>query len=197
MIPILDNGHGGVIDGKYQTAGKRSPDWECGVLYEGAFNRWIVNGVIEQLDKLDKPYYHASPELLDISLGERVRRANEFYSKSGKKAYFVSIHANAGGGTGWEIFTSPGQTSSDPIAEKFAKGFMNDLTGHKARVDLSDGDLDKEERFYVLTKTAGPAILIEVAFMDHKEDYKKLWDSDFRTTVIDSITKTILTLYCE
>ena len=197
MIPIFDNGHGGVIDGKYQTAGKRSPDWECGVLYEGAFNRWIVNAIIEELDKLGKPYYHACPELTDISLVERVKRANQFYKESGKKAYLISIHANAGGGTGWEIFTSPGQTSSDPIAEKFAQGFMNDLKGHKARVDKRDGDLDKEENFYVLTKTAGPALLVEVAFMDNKEDYKKLWDADFRATVVNSLLKTILSLYCD
>ena len=33
---ILDAGHGGMINGKYQTKGKRSPVWEDGsVLYEG------------------------------------------------------------------------------------------------------------------------------------------------------------------
>jgi N-acetylmuramoyl-L-alanine amidase len=194
MIPVLDNGHGGVIDGVYQTKGKRSPDWEQGVLYEGAFNRWIVNGVIERLDKLNKPYFHVSPELEDISLSARVERANKIYSKNGKNTYLLSIHANAGGGTGWEIFTSPGQTSSDKIAEEFAKGFKNDLP-IKGRMDMSDGDMDKEAKFYVLTKTIGPAILVECGFMDNKEDYKKLWDKCFREKVINSIVDTILKLY--
>ena len=27
---ILDNGHGGIIEGEYQTAGKRSPVWDDG-----------------------------------------------------------------------------------------------------------------------------------------------------------------------
>jgi hypothetical protein len=41
---IFDNGHGGIIDGVYQTAGKRSPLWPDGeILYEGEFNRSIVN----------------------------------------------------------------------------------------------------------------------------------------------------------
>ena len=41
---ILDNGHGGIIDGEYQTAGKRSPIWEDGSqLFEGEFNRAIVD----------------------------------------------------------------------------------------------------------------------------------------------------------
>ncbi len=196
MIPILDNGHGGVIDGKYQTPGKRSPNWDCGVLYEGEFNRWIVNGVIDKLKSLNKKYYHVSPELEDISLGERVRRANKFYKESGNNAYLVSIHANAGGGTGWEIFTSIGQTSSDEIAEEFCKAF-DTIEDHRGRKDYSDGDMDKESNFYVLRKTIGPAILIEVGFMDNEVDYKKLWDSSFREIIINKITNTILDLYCK
>ena len=36
---ILDNGHGGMIDGVYQTPGKRSPVWPDGTqLFEGEFN---------------------------------------------------------------------------------------------------------------------------------------------------------------
>jgi hypothetical protein len=37
MIPIFDNGHGGVIDGVYQTNGKRSPDWAQGQFTTGDF----------------------------------------------------------------------------------------------------------------------------------------------------------------
>ena len=43
---LLDPGHGGMIDGEYQTAGKRSPRFADGeVLYEGEFNRAIVKRV--------------------------------------------------------------------------------------------------------------------------------------------------------
>ncbi|MBK8079429.1 MAG: hypothetical protein IPK25_03525 [Saprospiraceae bacterium] len=52
---ILDNGHGGVINGIYQTSGKRSPNWNQGILYEGMFNRWVVNRVIEALDRKKNP----------------------------------------------------------------------------------------------------------------------------------------------
>jgi N-acetylmuramoyl-L-alanine amidase len=39
---ILDAGHGGIIDGVYQTHGKRSPIWEDGSQYfEGVGNRQI------------------------------------------------------------------------------------------------------------------------------------------------------------
>lgn len=56
MIVLLDNGNGGLINGEYQTKGKRK-DWGNGqVVYEGEFNRAIVNGIIEQLTDLKIPY---------------------------------------------------------------------------------------------------------------------------------------------
>lgn len=195
MIPILDNGHGGVINGVYQTSGKRSPNWEKGVLYEGEFNRAIVNGITAKLSNMCKPYYHVCTELTDVSLGERVRRADAYYKESGNKAYLLSIHTNAGGGTGWEIFTSPGQTGSDPIAEAFAIDFKKNFPDHKGRFDMFDGDMDKEEKFFVLTQTKGPAALLEIGFMDNIIDYRKLWDENFRKRVVDSIVETILRLY--
>ena len=46
---IFDNGHGGIIDGVYQTSGKRSPIWPDGeVLYEGEFNRSIVDRLVKK-----------------------------------------------------------------------------------------------------------------------------------------------------
>ena len=45
---IFDNGHGGIIDGVYQTSGKQSPRWDDGTkLYEGEFNRSIVNRLVK------------------------------------------------------------------------------------------------------------------------------------------------------
>lgn len=42
MIVLLDNGHGGLINGEYTTPGKRK-DWGAdGIIYEGEFNRAIV-----------------------------------------------------------------------------------------------------------------------------------------------------------
>ncbi len=185
---ILDNGHGGSIGGVYQTAGKRSPKWGSGVLYEGEFNRWIVNGIIKELDYLEIPYYHISPELKDISLSKRVGRANAIQEKT----WLLSIHANAGGGEGTEVFTSKGETYSDPIAssvvselEKFAK----------VRKDYSDGDSDKEENFYILRNTSMPAVLVECGFMDNEEDYERLFDAEYQKKLIDAFIEVILKEY--
>lgn len=194
MRVVLDNGHGGVINGNYQTPGKRSPKWKpYGVLYEGTFNRWIVNGVKKELDYKKIPYFHVSPEDKDISLTQRVMRTNLIHAKN-KDVYLVSVHANAGKGTGWEVFTSPGETKSDEIATKFIEGFEGYMP-IKPRFDMSDGDKDKEAKFKILMKTTCPAILIECGFMDNPKDYQLLWDKDFQNMIINRMVYSIESLF--
>ncbi len=169
---LLDNGHGGVIDGLYQTEGKRSPNWDDeSILYEGEFNRAIVNRLIEMLTTERINYVNIVPELEDISLNERVKRANSYHDQS--SCIYISIHANAGGGKGYEIYTSPGTTNSDKVATVFYKAFRKEFPRIKMRSDLSDGDVDKEANFYVLKNTKMPAALTENFFMDNKNECKK------------------------
>ncbi len=82
----------------------------------------------------------------------------------------MSVHANAGGGRGWEVWTSPGQTESDVIATVVAEEFVKMFRGHNLRKDTTDGDIDKESKFYVLVKTKMPAILTENFFMDNPDE---------------------------
>ena len=49
---LLDAGHGGMIDGEYQTAGKRSPEFEFGQYFEGVGNREIVKKMMAQCKAL-------------------------------------------------------------------------------------------------------------------------------------------------
>jgi len=170
---LLDPGHGGIINGIYQTSGKRSPTWQDGpirsILYEGEFNRDIVRQLAGMLKWAGIEHRVIVPEEHDISLAERVRRANEWNSN----AVYVSVHANAGGGTGYEVYTSPGQTKSDEIATVFLDTFAQVFPEAKPRLDISDGDPDKEAKFYVLVKTSMPAVLSESFFMDNEDECKK------------------------
>lgn len=166
---ILDPGHGGIIDGVYQTPGKRSPVWaDKTQLFEGEFNRSIVNRITEALASLGIPYVNVAPEDTDVSLVERVRRAYEY-----RNAVYISVHSNAGGGTGSEVYTSPGDTYSDYVATRFVQAFKDEFGDYPFRTDLTDGDPDKEARFYVLTKTRIPAILTENFFMDNETECKR------------------------
>lgn len=192
---LLDAGHGGLINGVYQTSGKRSPDWDKGVYYEGVGNRDFVERIMRKVEihnttadagrKLqaialvpedkDVPLASKSRPTLDT----RVKRANDVH-KMYPNTVYVSIHSNAGGGTGWEVFTSKGQTKSDEIAELFTKAAEELLPEVKQRKDLGDGDSDKEQQFAVLRYTTCPAVLTENLFMDNKLDYDRLHDNDIR-----------------
>lgn len=186
MLVLLDNGHGGLIAGEYQTATNRSPLWDDGSqLFEGEFNRAVVNGIIQQLTHQKIDYVVITPELKDISLETRVKRANRYF-ESRTDCFFVSIHANAGGGTGSEIYTSPGTTRSDRIATIFGETYQQLLPDQRLRTDFSDNDLDKERRFYLLTKTLMPAILTENFFMDNETECRELLMSpNGRQRIID------------
>lgn len=179
LIPILDAGHGGMIGGVYQVlrGGKQSPNYEpFGVLYEGAFNRWLNAELMRELDYRRLAYYNISPELKDTPLHVRSRRANEIY-QANPNVYVLSNHANAGGGEGIEGFTSKGDTDADPIAEKFLAKIEQDFPERRMRFDNAyDGDRDKEADYHILIKTLCPSILLEWGFMDFRKDYDWLLD---------------------
>jgi len=172
MLVLLDNGHGSLINGVYQTAGKRSPIWKDKTqLFEGEFNRAIINGIIQELTKLNIPFVNISPEYRDVTLRTRVNRANKYGSHN---VFYLSVHSNAGGGNGSEVYTSFGNTKSDKIATIFGEEYQKEFPDKRLRTDFTDGDLDKEQHFYVLTRTSMPAILTENFFMDNEEECKSI-----------------------
>ncbi|MHA1794666.1 MAG: N-acetylmuramoyl-L-alanine amidase family protein [Promethearchaeota archaeon] len=170
LLPVflLDPGHGGIIDGVYQTSGKRSPKWSDGrQLFEGEFNRAIVERLMKLMDEHGFVYRNIVPELEDVELWDRTEnRADSYHDTINEHCIYLSIHANAGGGTGFEVFTTPGQTKSDTYAEIWIEEYAKEFPELRLRDDESDGDHDKEARFWVLTKTKMPSILIECGFMD-------------------------------
>lgn len=188
MLVILDNGHG------WNTPGKRSPVWKDGTqLYEWKFNRVITKEIKKRLDNLGIESIILVPEDEDISLGERCRRANNIYSNR-KDAILISIHANAGGGTGWECWTSIGENKSDYYAKLLYNSAGQYLRGKRLRCDYSDGDPDWESQFYILKHTCCPAVLTENLFMDNEKDCKFLLSSEGIETITALHVDAIITI---
>jgi N-acetylmuramoyl-L-alanine amidase len=163
---LLDTGLG------FDTAGKRSPEWKDGTqLFEWEFNRDVVRRIESKLIVKSIPYKILVREARDVKLSLRADRANAIYAEN-KKAFLISVHGNAGGGQGWEVWTSPGQTESDKIATLIYNEARVLLPDFKMRTDMSDGDVDKESEFYILTKTKCPAVLTENLFYDNEKECK-------------------------
>jgi len=183
---ILDNGHG------INTKGKRSPLYSEFLEFE--FNRDIVRRISADLNALNISSIILVPEIEDIGLKERVRRANTISSRH-KQSVLISIHANAGGGTGWEVWTSVGETKSDDIANLFYIEAYKHLKSFPMRKDMSDGDVDKESQFYILRNTICPAILTENLFMDTEKDVQYLMSEVGRRTIALLHIQAILKIY--
>lgn len=166
IMPLLDNGHG------QTTRGKRSPVWADGTqLFEWEFNRDIVRRIAAKLKADGVKFEILVPEETDVSLQERCRRANQ-YQQMYNNCVLFSIHGNAGGGTGWECYTSKGTTKADEIATLLYNEAEKEFTGWKIRKDYVDGDADKESQFYILKHTVCPAVLSENFFFDNEKDCK-------------------------
>lgn len=189
---ILDAGHGGLKNGRYTTAPAKMHTFTDGLtIYEGVVNRNIARMVGEGLKHEGicfSPVYDLEE---DTPLPHRARAANAIYSNF-PNSFLLSIHSNAGGGVGFEVFTSPGKTKSDAIAEIISKRYIVDFPDFKFRADFTDGDHDKEAKFYMLTETNCPAVLVENLFMDNRREAEFLlsWDGQYRIAL--SLIKSIL-----
>ena len=188
---ILDNGHGGIIDGVYQTSGKRSPKWEDGTqLFEGEFNRAVVKRIIKLCEKAGIECINLVDTEKDLSLRWRTDKANDIYRErqqsDGKKCIYVSVHANGfnkESAHGWSVYTTVGETKSDKIAQVLHEKAKAEFPTHKMRMDTRDGDAAKESNFWVLRKVVMPAILSENFFMTNREESKLLLSEEGRDRI--------------
>ena len=191
MKIFIDNGHG------LMTAGKRSPD---GQFREPFYNREIARRVVSDLRDRGLDAELLVPEDDDISLSERVRRVNTACFLLGKQnVILVSIHVNAAGNgskwlnaTGWSVYTCKGQTASDMLAECLCQAAIKNFPGRRIRTDMSDGDMDWEEGFYILRKSLCVAVLTENFFMDSRDDLEYLQSKTGKQAIIDTHVEGII-----
>lgn len=191
MLILIDPGHG--ID----TPGKRSPD---GKFLEYLWNRQLADLLLDRLMIMGIDASLVVTETNDISLATRVQRVNRICSKVGaSNVVLLSIHSNAAGdgskwmsAQGWSCYTSNGETKSDVIAECLYDAFEAEFADRKIRKDISDGDRDWEENFYVLQKSKCPAVLLENFFYDNRDECAWLLKDETKERIADAIVKGII-----
>ena len=199
---LLDPGHGGIIDGVYQTSGKKSPTFPNGsILYEGVFNRKIVNEIIFLNDVY--PWCDIDDRIKiiniadtneDVSLRKRVLKANNL-NKVHKNCIYISVHANAFGdgntfnsANGISFFHHINSSKGKILADTLQKQLIN-LT------KLRDRGIKANEswaNFYVLRKTNMPAILSENGFMTNLEEARLLSSTDMQKKIAKAHLNMIL-----
>lgn len=190
---LIDAGHGGMKDDKYTTAPAKMHTFEDGFcIMEGLINRGVAQKLYRKLSEGCVDWALVYDDKLDTSLQTRVNIINKVY-ETHRNAISVSIHSNAGGGKGFEVFTSPGKTRADPVAEIFClkciELFKEDFT---FRTDLEDGDHDKEAKFFMLTKTRCPSILVESLFFDNRTEAEYLSSEEGQEAIAEWLYQSIL-----
>ena len=191
MKILIDPGHG--ID----TPGKRSPD---GLFREYLWNRQVADLILEGLVSAGVDASLVVTETNDVSLRNRVNRINTICNRVGaSNVLLVSVHANAAGNgsawmnaSGWSCYTSKGKTRSDQVAECLYDAFEEEFQDRKIRKDMSDGDRDWEENFYVLQKSKCPAVLLENFYYDNREECAWMLQEETKRRIASAAVKGII-----
>ena len=157
MKIVLDPGHGGEDPGALAHAPKYIRESDLVLGYAMLLQRELsIRGhVVEMIRNVDR----------FVSLEGRCAIANLQGAD-----LFVSLHANAAANAearGYEVWTSPGDTRADGVAQAVIEEVRRDVLPFHLRADREDGDDDREARFYVLLHTAAPALLIELGFLSN------------------------------
>jgi N-acetylmuramoyl-L-alanine amidase len=173
---MFNSGHG------RNTAGKRGPFIPPSVR-EYEFNIAVVKKAISIATSMGITTIHLDPELDQVRLYEIVRRANAYY-ETNRNSMLISVHANAvGNGKSWNLKASGSTTMVAPNASMRSKKFAAIISPKVADAAYFRHRGVKTRGFYVLKKTAGPAVMTENGFMTHPDDATKLSNDYWRTEI--------------
>ena len=188
-----DPGHGGLIDGVYQTDGKRSPIFPDGrILYEGVFNRNVVNFLKVKCKKKGIRFFDVVDSQHDIPMYARTNKANAKNIQT--PCIYVSVHANAD--KYGDKFTSAHGTET----YYFKKGTRYSVRGKEMATKLQQFLIEeigltdrgaKGANFAVLRESDCPAVLIEAAFMTNFKEASLLMTQEFQESVANAIIRFI------
>ena len=107
-------------------------------------------------------------------------------SDAWKADYFISIHCNAGGGTGTEVWIYETGTVAEKLAQVIDKKIVQ-------RLDLHDRGVKTSTTLYVLKNGNCPSVLVETAFIDTQSDNEMLQNrqQDFAQAIAAGIMEYI------
>ncbi|WP_216828626.1 N-acetylmuramoyl-L-alanine amidase [Alkalihalobacterium elongatum] len=174
MVKIfIDPGHGGD---------------DAGAEANGLAEKDLVLTISLEMQALLNRYENVEVQLsrekdISVSLSVRAQMANDWDAD-----YFISVHVNAGGGSGFESYIHTSKASETVNRRD---------TMHQVIVNtLNVTDRGKKEaNFAVLRETAMPAILTENLFVDNESEAEKLSNSSFLTEIAQAHVNGLVELF--
>lgn len=126
-----------------------------GLLTESVETRKIAYELMKQLSDTNIEVMPAVFDKTTNNLKQAVNLSNDNIAD-----LFISIHLNAGGGNGSEVYTWKGKQSER------GKKILNNL----AAIGFKNRGIKDGSGLYVIKNTKAEALLIEVCFVDSEED---------------------------
>lgn len=133
-----------------------------GIINESLEARNVGNALIELLENNGNEVINCTIDQADTQnayLAECVKLANRQ-----DLDYFISIHFNAGGGKGTEIYTYKGNEYTEAL------NICENITG----LGFNNRGIKDGSRMYVIRKTIAKSMLIEICFVDSDDANKYL-----------------------
>ena len=172
-IITIDAGHG------LHTSGKQTASSLGTVHKEWSLNDKVVRKIMSALANYNGVEVHRIDDptaATDIALATRVKKSNSL-----KADIHISIHQNAGGGTGTEVYWHTRGTAADKKLASIVAPKLASKTGLRNRGV-------KTAEFAVLTCNA-TAILCEGGFMDTANDYKVITSDKGQQAYADAVVE--------
>ncbi|WP_173918930.1 N-acetylmuramoyl-L-alanine amidase [Halobacillus sp. Marseille-Q1614] len=159
---VIDPGHGGTDSGATSQG-----------YFEKNFNLSIASKVRDFLfENYEVKIVMTRGNDTTVSLQARSDLAN-----AQNADFFLSIHNNAGGGTGFESFIFNGTVST--ITHTYQDVIHNQIINAIASKYNVTNRGKKRANFHVLRETRMPALLLEVLFVDNNRDLSLLRNNTF------------------
>lgn len=174
-VLVLDAGHG------LNTSGKQTMNGSKGVIKEWTLNSNVCNKIQAILKDYDVTIHRTDDTTgkTDISLSERVKRCNNY-----NPHLFVSIHHNAGGGVGTEVYWHTKGTAEDKKVANILAPKLASKCGMRNRGV-------KQASFAVLG-CKPTAILVEGGFMDTVADYEIITSDKGQQAYAEAVAESII-----
>jgi N-acetylmuramoyl-L-alanine amidase len=199
MKAIIDCGHGGLINGKYQSIAKTSKSYRFPdgfEVLEGVINRQISKKLEHKLQLANIPFISGNThDQTDKPLQQRINQINKWYEND-KSLFVLSIHANkmnpedsgpSQAGTGFEIIHKD-DAKSKSLADKLATLYKSELPQFRYRRTFTTP-------FLAILKTDCPSILCENLFYDNRKEAEYISSELGQENISDILFKFIKSVY--
>jgi N-acetylmuramoyl-L-alanine amidase len=171
MLIVGDPGHGSTENGVFDPGAVGNGLRECDLTLD------IVRRAKDKLSAYEVDFRIAPQG----SLAERVSFANDVCAD-----FFLSVHVNAGGGTGFESYIWTFDYLDGTITDELQAIIHHAVMGYLGPQSLTDRG-PKAANFEVLRETDMPALLLECLFIDNPWDSAKLKDNAFLNGLANEI----------